>query len=210
MAFILSARRRQRESKAGMASVNFDELKLLTHEKRKRMPAPDDADCIMAAVMEKKIMGRTVSWQERNVVLTTSLLAMGRKDEDFMLHCIPLHEITTVRYVIDHEAEAAAKAAMIEKEAKELKKERKISLKHALSVNNQHTAKRWSDDDFAILITTDPDGTSAGRTHVLRATSIEERNIWHDAIDRQVIVARQAFHEYVEKTEVLHVWSVET
>jgi hypothetical protein len=167
------------------------------------MPEASDANCLKAAVLEKKIMGRIVSWQERQAVLTDSLLALGRRDEGVMLDCILLHEITTVRYVIDHEADEAAAAEVLAKAAKEAQKDKRVSLKHAQSMNNPTSLKRWSDDDFAILITTDPDGNSAGRSYILRADSLEERNAWHDAIERQVKAACKAFSVYVETKEVM-------
>ena len=95
-------------------------------------------------------MGRIVAWQPRQVVLTHAILAMARPSESFMLDLIPLHEITSVRAVIDHAADKD-EAAESEKAKKKMKKQASLRDIHA---DKSSPLKAWSEDDSAFLIAT--------------------------------------------------------
>ena len=85
-------------------------------------------------------MGRIVAWQPRQVVLTHAILAMARPSESFMLDLIPLHEITSVRAVIEHAADND-EAAESEKAKKKMKKQASLRDIHA---DKSSPLKAWA------------------------------------------------------------------
>ena len=163
------------------------------------MPAPDNEDCVKSAILEKKIMGRTVGWDKRRVTLMPGFLAIGRPNEDFAINCVLLHEILKVSYVVDHNAQAQHEADR----ERQAKREGKPVIKHQQSFQR---LKSWSDDDYALLITTDPDGTGGGASHILRGTTIEERDSWLEAIQDQTSAAKKAFLAHTERKEATSIW----
>jgi voltage-gated sodium channel len=209
MAAVFAAQRKQREHDAQRVKVDLNELELLQDEGRMRMP--DEARVLKQAVLAKKVTGRIIDWQPRLIMLTSSYLAIGRSDDEgcgrfqrdpsagsssaisrIMMQHVPLHEVIAVRNVVE---EKKVKKKMLTPE--------QLALAHVQGQKSVHMSKepkKWSDDENAFLIGTQPDGHNGGRPLVLRAESPGERDAWVQALNEAVREAIIDFQKNVEAT----------
>ena len=99
-----------------------------------------------------------MDWGRRHAVLTSTFLAIGRGPAEHIVDYFPLHEVTSIKLVkgLAQDEKHAGDSAP----ANDAKMQKMAML--VGKGKEDEAPQSWSDDDFAFLISTDPNGFNAG------------------------------------------------
>lgn len=123
---------------------------------------PPNEEWVKNGSLSKKVVGTTVYWQPRDLVLTERRLCFAKPGSDSLLDSIPLHEVSEV-FMGDFEQRQHTGGQMLAS---------KSFRKGSLSKGDE------GDHMFAFTIATAEGGYNAGRSFTLSSHTEEERSDW--------------------------------